>query len=107
MAFTNNTQRKNITYSSFFRFDKEELAAHNAINPLGPSSVISRLQIGAPSINIQCTESRIQMIHTASCVADPPPLSTLGMDWVPTSEILDEVPLSAGLPAKSYPIPFL
>ena len=47
------------------------------------------------------------MIHTASCVAHPPPLSTLGMDWVPTSEILDEVPLSAGLPAKSYPIPLL
>ena len=47
------------------------------------------------------------MIHTASCVAHPPPLSTLGMDWVPTPEILDEVPLSAGLPAKSYPIPLL
>ena len=46
----------------------------------------------------------MQMIHTASCVAHPPPLSTLGMDWVPTPEILDEVPLSAGLPAKSYPI---
>ena len=106
MAFTNNTHYKNITYFRSFRFDKEERAAHNAINPLLPRLFSDRLQIGAPSITFN-VQSRIQMIHTASCVAHPPPLSALGMDWVPTSEILDEVPLSAGLPAKSYPIPLL